>query len=125
MSERCKTCAYERTPNGLTSPPFFGPKPPDMEPCDACWKWKAEEEARQEARRPKFTQADIDAAVAEATKPLTVDAIVWAEIDELRKALAKERKKNERLNAEIGDVLNRLQAAHVLLVARGYNGDLP
>ncbi len=57
---QCEVCAYERIEHaGLKSPPFFGPKPNNLEPCAGCWEWHKKNNVRLKAATPRHTTSDL------------------------------------------------------------------
>lgn len=65
----CQQCNYKRDDRfGLQSPPFFGPRPEGMDPCADCWAWKAELDAKAARRIARWSDEQLDAAVAKAVE---------------------------------------------------------
>lgn len=72
ISIRCKICSYERVPGmGLRSPPFFGTKPDNVEPCSECWAWL--EAANKRAERGTGTSEGPARALCMARVQLSQD----------------------------------------------------
>jgi len=101
-STLCQACGFTRHAGGLTSPMFFGPVP-IMNPCEDCWAWKRQLDGEAELSRLRYTQADLNAAVAaerEACAKLCKDAGEWYLAAEEKSETRVQRAQNrERRNA--------------------------